>query len=73
MSWCTILNGEESNCFVIEFVGFKCVVNQHCFTTGFLKLVLRPYFPLVMVHVKSSCENSTKALVDELQGRLSKP
>jgi hypothetical protein len=23
-----------------------------------------------MAHVKSSCENSTKALVDELQGRF---
>jgi len=56
MSWCTILNGEEPNCLVIEFVGFKCVVNQRCLTTGFLKLVLRPYFPLVMAHVKSSCE-----------------
>ncbi len=70
MSWCAILNGEEPNCLVIEFVGFKCVVNQLCFTIGFLKHVLRPYFPLVMVHVKSNCGNFAKALVDEIKGRF---
>jgi hypothetical protein len=63
-----ILNGEELDCLVIELVVFKCVVNQHCLTTSFLKLVLRPYFPLVMV--QSSCEIFAKALVDELQGRF---
>jgi hypothetical protein len=31
---------------------------------------LRSNFPLVMAHVKSSCENSTKAVVDELQSRF---
>jgi hypothetical protein len=69
MDWCTYLNGEEFNCLVIEFVSFKFVVNHCCFTS-FLKHVLRSNFPLVMAYVKSSCQNSTKALVDELQGRF---
>jgi hypothetical protein len=32
--------------------------------------VLKPNFPLAMAHVKSSYEKSTKALVDELQGKF---
>jgi hypothetical protein len=46
------------------------VVHQCCFTTGFLKPMLRPYFRLVIAHVKSSCEKYVKALVDELEGRF---
>jgi len=69
MNRCAYLNGEEPNYLVIEFASFKFVVNHYCFTS-FWKLVLRSNFPLVMAHVKSSCENSTKALVDELQGRF---
>jgi len=45
MSWCAILNGEELDCLVIEFVGFKCVVNQRCFTTSFLKTCVKAIFP----------------------------
>jgi hypothetical protein len=66
MSWCVDLNDDEPNYLVIKFVNFKCVVNQRCLTIGFLKLVLRLDFPLVMAHVKSSCENYAKALVAEL-------
>jgi hypothetical protein len=65
MNWCAYLNGEEPNCLVIEFASFKFVVNHRC-STSFLKPLLRSNFPLVMAHVKSSCESSTKALVDEL-------
>jgi hypothetical protein len=69
MNQCAYLNGEEPNHLVIEFVSFKFVVNHCCFTS-FWKLVLRSNFLLVMAHVISSCENSTKALVGELQGRF---
>jgi len=57
MSLCEDLNGEEVDCFIIEFVSAKFSMNQHCLTTSALKFVLRPYSPLVMAHPKSSCEN----------------
>jgi hypothetical protein len=52
MSWCEDLNGEEVNCLIIEFVGAKFFVNQHCLTIDVSKPMLRPDFPLVMAHVK---------------------
>ncbi len=57
MSWCEDLNGEEVDCFIIEFVGAKFFVNQHCLTIGALKPMLRPNFLLVMVHVKLKYED----------------
>jgi len=35
-----------------------------------VKLILRPNFPTVLVHVKKSCEGATKFLVHELDGRF---
>ncbi len=67
MSSCKDLNGEEANCVIIEFVGAKFFANQHCLATSALKLVLKPYFPLVMPHPTSRCEDSTRALVLELE------
>ncbi len=67
MSSCKDLNGEEANCVIIEFVGAKFSANQHCLATSALKLVLKPYFPLVMPHPTSRCEDSTRALVLELE------
>jgi hypothetical protein len=61
------LNDEEAHCLIIEFFGAKLSVNQHCFATNALKLVLKPYFPLVMAHPKSSCEDFAQALVLELE------
>jgi hypothetical protein len=68
MTWRANLNDEEPNCLVIKFVSSKCVVNQCCLITSFLKHVLRLDLSLVMAHVKLSCGNHVKALVDELQG-----
>ncbi len=42
-------------------------MNQHCLATSALKLVLRPCFPLVMAHPKSSYEDFAQALVLELE------
>ncbi len=72
MSLCEYLNGEEADCFIIEFVSAKFSMNQHCLTTSALKFVLRPYFPLVMAHPKSSCENFAWALVLELEVKFPK-
>jgi hypothetical protein len=71
MSWCKDLNDEEVDCLIIEFVGAKFFVNQDCLATSVLKHVLRPYFLLVMVHPKSSCEDSTQALVLVLEVKFS--
>jgi hypothetical protein len=57
MSWCKDLNGEEVDYLIIEFVDVKYPMNQSYLTIGDLKRVLRLDFPLVMVHVKSSCED----------------
>jgi len=68
MIWRANLNDEEPNCLIIKFVSFKCVVNQCCLLTSFLKHVLRLELSLVMAHVKLSCGNHAETLVDELQG-----
>jgi hypothetical protein len=70
MNWCIDLNGEELDCPIIELDGSKFAINQCCFIIGYLKLVLKPNFPLVMARVKPRCEKSTKALMDELQGEF---
>jgi len=57
MSWCEDMNCEEVDCLINEFVGAKFFVNQHYLATSAPKLVLKLDFPLVMAHVKSSCEN----------------
>jgi hypothetical protein len=57
MSCCKYLNGEEVDCLIIGFANVKFFMNQSCFTIGVLKCVLKLDFPLVMVHVKSSCED----------------
>jgi len=66
MTWHANLNDEEPNCFVIKFASFKCVVNQCCLITSFLKHVLKLDLSLVMACVKLSCGNHVKALMDEL-------
>ncbi len=35
-----------------------------------VRLVLKPYFPKVLAHVKKSCEDIAKSLVHELEGRF---
>ncbi len=35
-----------------------------------VRLVLKPDFPKVLTHVKESCEDATKSLVHELEGRF---
>jgi hypothetical protein len=59
MSWCEDLNNEEVDCLITKFVNANVFVNQYGFAIGALKPVLRPYFLLVMAHMKSSCEDST--------------
>jgi hypothetical protein len=64
------MNNEEANCLINEFVDVNFFVNWHYFTTGVLKLVLKLDFPLVMAHVKSSCEDDVQALIHELEVRF---
>ncbi len=71
ISWCEDLNGKKADCLIIKFAGVKLFVNQRCLAIGALKLVLMPYFLLVIVHVKSSCEDYTRALLHELGIRFS--
>jgi hypothetical protein len=66
MTWYANLNDEEPNCLVIKFASSKCVVNQCCLITSFLKPMLKLDLSLVMAHVKLSCVNHVEALVDEL-------
>jgi hypothetical protein len=46
------------------------VLSNSGFVRGDVKLILRPNFPTVLVHVKKSCEGATKFLVHELDGRF---
>jgi len=49
---------------------FIFFINQCCFATSSLKIMLKLYFSFGMVHMKLSCEESTKSLVDELEGNF---
>jgi len=44
--------------------------NQCCFATSSFKFMVKLDFSFVMVHVKLSCDESTKSLVDELEGKF---
>ncbi len=45
-------------------------MNQRCLVRGDVELVSRSNFPKVLVHVKKSCEDLAKFLVNELEGRF---
>ncbi len=66
-----LVNGEEADCSIIEFSNVMFFMNHICLTIGALKHVLRLNFPLVMAHVKSSCEDYAQALIHELEVRFS--
>ncbi len=66
-----LVNGEEVDCLIIEFTNVTFSMNQSCLTIGALKCVLKLKFLLVMVHVKSSCEDYAQALIHELEVRFS--
>ncbi len=51
MTWCTILNGEELDCLVIEFVGYKCCPPM-LFYNRFFETYVKAIFPFG----DSSCE-----------------
>jgi hypothetical protein len=60
------MNSEKADCFINEFVKTNFFVNQHYFIASVLKLVLKLDFPLIMAHVKSSCEDYVRTLIHEL-------
>jgi hypothetical protein len=62
MSWCTNLNNEKHECLVIEFVGVKYFMNQHCLATCNVKpMCLMLDLPLVPLDV-GSCETMVSKL-----------